>query len=143
MKNLWKNKASGFYIMAAATVLGAVALILLFYYASLLGTVDYLTVTGIIVGIVCGVLQLFVGVEVFSLVMSAAYSVTLFYFITCTETIGSYTDYFNNIVAFGHPELLVNINLVVGVLGVAALLTVVGCFLPISKEILGKQSEGT
>ena len=139
MKNLGKNKASGFYITAVAAVLGIAALILYFYYASLLGTRDYLTVAGIIAGIVCGVIQLFTDIGVFSFVMSAAYSVTLFYFITCTETIGSYTDYFNNIVAFGHPELLVNINLVIGFLGAAALLTVVGCFLPVSKAEPGMQ----
>ena len=140
MKETRKNKAFGFYITVAAAILGIVALILYFYYASLLGTRDYLVVAGIIVGVVCGLVQLYLRFGIFSLVMSAVYSVTLFYFITSTETIGSYTDYFNNIVAFGHSELLMNINMVIGVLGVAALLTIVGCFLSISKEEAGFHS---
>jgi hypothetical protein len=127
------RRAAGFYLQAAAIVLGVIALIVYLVYAAALGSIDLRVVVGVLLGCLCGVLQLWDKSSIPALAMTVLYSVTTFYFITCTETIGSYADYFSNIVAFGHPELIGQINTTVAMLLIAALVSVVGGFLPTKK----------
>ena len=129
-----KNKARGFYIQVLAAAGGVTSLVLYFVYASALGVTDSIVVAGMVAGIACGVTQLFLKSGIPTLAMTALYSVTIFYFITCTETIGSYADYFSNIVAFGHPELVGHITAIVIVGVISALFAVISCFLPIHNE---------
>ena len=96
----------GFYIQAIVPVFCLISLITYLVYASALGKYDVKILLGLGLGCVLGALQLFLQIGVFELLSSVLISVTLFYFITLTETIGSYADYLNNIVAFGHSELI-------------------------------------
>ena len=125
--NLLKNKTVGFYIQAIVPVFCLISLITYLVYASALG-----------LGCVLGALQLFLQIGVFELLSSVLISVTLFYFITLTETIGSYADYLNNIVAFGHSELIGQINATIITTLVTAVLAIVGCFVSGQKEQVGK-----
>lgn len=134
MKGSAKNRAIGFYMQAMAAITGFLSVFVYFFYVSALGKIDKLVIAGLVIGFLCGAVQLFVKTGIFALMMSILFSVTLFYFITCTETIGSYTDYFNNIVAFGHPELIGIINLVIGFIAVSAVIAIIGCFFTTKKE---------
>jgi len=135
MKASLKNQAAGFYIQTIAAIAGLISIVVYFRYASALGIVDKLVVIGMITGILCGIVQLLLNIDVFALLMSVSFSVTLFYFITCGETIGSYMDYINNIVAFGHSELIGHINLVIGFVAVSTVLAIVGCFFSTRKGV--------
>ena len=103
-----------------------------------LGKYDVKILLGLGLGCVLGALQLFLQIGVFELLSSVLISVTLFYFITLTETIGSYADYLNNIVAFGHSELIGQINATIITTLVTAVLAIVGCFVSGQKEQVGK-----
>ena len=107
-------------------------------YASALGKYDVKILLGLGLGCVLGALQLFLQIGVFELLSSVLISVTLFYFITLTETIGSYADYLNNIVAFGHSELIGQINATIITTLVTAVLAIEGCFVSGQKEQVGK-----
>lgn len=128
-----ETKAAGFYVQVGAVVMDVVSLIVYLVYAAALGTTDLLVVAGLLLACLCGAAQLRLNISVPALAMTALLSVTTFYFITCTETIGSYADYFSNIVAFGHPELIGNINTTVAIMLIASLVSVVANFLPTAK----------
>lgn len=129
-----QKKPAGWYLTALAIVGGAATMVLYLAYAAALGTTDAWVAAGLLAGAACGAAQLFLPTGIFALIMSALYSVSTFAFITCRETIGSYTDYFSNIIAFGHPELIGQINAVVIAGALSAVLAVVSCFLPSSKQ---------
>lgn len=136
--NLLKNKTVGFYIQAIVPVFCLISLITYLVYASAMGKYDVKILLGLGLGCVLGALQLFLQIGVFELLSSVLISVTLFYFITLTETIGSYADYLNNIVAFGHSELIGQINATIITTLVTAVLAIVGCFVSGQKEQVGK-----
>ena len=136
--NLLKNKTVGFYIQAIVPVFCLISLITYLVSASALGKYDVKFVLGLGLSCVLGALQLFLQIGVFELLSSVLISVTLFYFITLTETIGSYADYLNNIVAFGHSELIGQINATIITTLVTAVLAIVGCFVSGQKEQVGK-----
>ena len=85
--NLLKNKTVGFYIQAIVPVFCLISLITYLVYASALGKYDVKILLGLGLGCVLGALQLFLQIGVFELLSSVLISVTLFYFITLTETI--------------------------------------------------------
>ena len=128
----------GFYIQAIVPVFCLISLITYLVYASALGKYDVKILLGLGLGCVLGALLLFLQIGVFELLSSVLISVTLFYFITLTDTIGSYADYLNNIVAFGHSELIGQINATIITTLVTAVLAIVGCFVSGQKEQVGK-----
>lgn len=128
-----RKKAPGFMVQALTGIFGLVALGFYLAYAVALGTVDPLVVAGLVAGAVCGGLQLLMKPGVFALAMSILYSVTAFYFGTCTETVGTFADYFSNIVAFGHPDLIGNMCAVLVAMLIGTLLSIIGCFMPTEK----------
>ena len=122
--NLLKNKTVGFYIQAIVPVFCLISLITYLVYASALGKYDVKILLGLGLGCVLGALQLFLQIGVFELLSSVLISVTLFYFITLTETIGS--------------ELIGQINATIITTLVTAVLAIVGCFVSGQKEQVGK-----
>lgn len=129
-----KNRTIGFCIQAIVPIFCLISLIAYLVYASALGKYDVKILLGLGLGCVLGALQLFMQIGVFELISSVLISVTLFYFVTLTETIGSYADYLNNIVAFGHSELIGQINATIIVMLITAVLAIVGCFVSGQKE---------
>ena len=130
---MMKNRGIGFIFNAAAIAAGVLALILYFVFAAGLGSTSVLVIAGIVLGAASFAAALAVDFTPLVLCGTALYSVTAFYFITSSEVIGSYADYFSNIVAFGHPELVGIITATAIVMVIAAIIGVVGCFMPAKK----------
>ena len=124
------RRAGGFYVQTAAVILGALALILYLNYSAKLGNTDILVVLGIVLGAAACGFQL-TGKFTFPVLLGAViYSVTAFYFVTGADVVGSFADYFSNIVAFGHPELVGNIVAAAAPLLISAIMAIIGSFLP-------------
>lgn len=103
-------------------------------YASALGKYDVKVILGLGIGCALSTVQFWVKTGIIELIASIIISVTLFYFVTLTETVGSYADYFNNIVAFGHSELIGQMNVTVIITAITAILGIVGCFVSGQKK---------
>lgn len=133
MKSL-KNRTIGFYIQAAIPLLCLVSLVAYLVYASALGKYDVKVILGLGIGCALSTVQFWVKTGIIELIASIIISVTLFYFVTLTETVGSYADYLNNIVAFGHSELIGQMNMTVIITAITAILGIVGCFVSGQKK---------
>ena len=96
MKSL-KNRTIGFYIQAAIPLLCLVSLVAYLVYASALGKYDVKVILGLGIGCALSTVQFWVKTGIIELIASIIISVTLFYFVTLTETVGSYADYLNRI----------------------------------------------
>ena len=123
------RRAAGFYVQLLAAIAGIVSLIVYFIYALRLGKSDPLVIAGLIISILTCVLQLKIDFTLPVLVGAVVYSLTGFYFLSGTESIGTYTDYFSNIIAFGHPELVNIMTCAAALMIVSALLAVAGSFM--------------
>ena len=129
-----KEKWLGFYLNIAACAVGIIALIVYLVYGAALGAYEGAVIALFIVGIACGLVQVFIRFDWLILAMAVCVSLGLFAFITCTETLGSIADYVNSIVAFGHPEFMGSIVAVIVIAAIAVLIAVVGCFFRIQKK---------
>lgn len=134
-----KNNIVWLWIQRLIPVGCMVSFIMYLFYASALGKYDIKIMLGFLAACGCGIVQIFVKTGIFELLASVLMSVTMFYFITLTETVGSYADFFNNIVAFGHAELIGRINAVIIVTAIGTVLTIVGCFGSPQKEDITKK----
>ena len=95
---------------------------------------DVKVILGLGIGCALSTVQFWVKTGIIELIASIIISVTLFYFVTLTETVGSYADYLNNIVAFGHSELIGQMNVTVIITAITAILGIVGCFVSGQKK---------
>ena len=134
MAGFLKGKRIGYYLNIASCAVGIVALIVYLVYGAALGMYESAVIALFIAGIACGVLQMFIRFDWFILGMAICFSLGLFAFVTCTETVGSIADYMNSIVAFGHPEFIGNIVAVIAIAAVAVFIAVFWCFCRIQNK---------
>ena len=126
-----KNKAAGFYFASIACLIGIISIIRFLIWAPKHGSMDYIIVAALIIGIVMDIVLMFREYSIFKVLATACYSVAAVKILT--DSVGSFVDAFQGINMFGDATQVGNIISIAAVMFVCVLLSIISSFLKYRK----------
>jgi len=132
MKTSLKNKAIGFYVLAAAAVLAVISLVRFLVWAPAHSALNPLTLVSLLVGVAINAVLLAKDNDYLVIAMTACYTVAVGKLLS--DSVGSFVDAFQGISMFGDATQVGTIISIAAVLGIAVVLSIAAGFMPRVKE---------
>ena len=132
MKEMLSKKTIGYYLTAAAAVVGLISVIRFALWAPSHNAMDAVIVIGLIAGIIVDVILFVKDNEFLMVISTACYSVALFKMLT--DSVGSFVDSYQGINMFGDATQVGTILSIGIVMAVSVVLSIVASFMKRMKE---------